>query len=382
MTCLNTKVVYILVLILIASMAANQLPRAHSQSYTDTEKAFAFLTDVIQLDLTQYQPVIKHIGPLNWSLLGPNPMPPTTQIDIQLSPDIPHTSGVGTSAGFHSIVWLSNGTPYYLSMSGANMTMHYTQAQPSTALGISKEMLQRYIIYLARYCSVDGNYLQPMVKMLNTIAKPVSTVQVSGNVQMKIDYEEKVLLTNATKTYINWVYVSNGVTADRKHISLDFPNGTISHFIDNWNLYNVGTLDMISKQEAISMAYSAAEGFTLKLVNSSGQTYEIKPKLSNSAIASVFMFPRNSTQLYPFWKIQILFSGSYGNVVGIEVGIWGDTKEIDSCHEYGYLGSPPPDGSPETTPSVPEWSWLALLPLSLIVLAVALVLKRARARTT
>jgi hypothetical protein len=368
---MSRKIALIIVLVLAASTVVNQLPQVRSQNYTETEKAYAFLTDVIQLDLTQYQPVVRYAGPMTMSPLGQNSLP-TTEVKIQLEPDL-QVSSVVTSAGFHCIIWFSNGTPYYLSMSGANMVMHYTQTQPSTALDISKEMLQRYQTYLARYCGVDGSYLQPMITMLNGVAEPVSTVQVLGYVQMTIDYEQRVFLTNATKTNIKYEYVNNGITADRKHISLDFPNGTISHFMDTWNLLTIGTWDMISKEEAINMAFSAAHDFTLKLVNSSGQIYEIKPELSNSASAALSMLPRNSTELYPFWSIEIPFAKSYGNVVGIQVGIWGDTKEIDSCHEYGYLGSPLPDGSPEATPAVPELSWLIIVPLLVAVSSFAVV---------
>ena len=359
------------------------MPKAYSLTYTDTDKAIAFLTDVIQLDLTQYQPVVKHVGPINtsylvnMSLIKPSSMEPSydVQVNIQLEPDV-HLSPVGTSAGFHCIMWFSNGTPFYFSISGvrSNTTIHYTHPQPSTALDTSKEMLQRYQTYLAQYCGVDGSYLQPMITMINSVAEPVSTVQVSDNVQMKIDYET-VLRTNATKTNIRWDYVNNGVTVTRKHISLDFPNGTISHFMDTWNLFTVGTWNMISKEEALDMAFSAAKDVTFKFVNSSGQTYEIKPELSNSASASLSMLPRGNNELYPFWYIEILCAKSYGNVVGVQVGIWADTKEIIYCQELGYLGSMLPDDSSKATPAFPELSWLIILPLLLAVISVAVILR-------
>ena len=371
---MSRKLAIVIVLALALSQVAC-LPNAFSVTYTDTNKAYAFLRDVIQLDLAQYQPVVKQVGPVNWSVLGPSTMPPTTQVDIQLSPDIPHSNGVGISAGFHCSMFFSNGTPYTFSLSGKNNTMHYTNEQPSTALGISEEMLLRYQTYLAEYCGIDGSYLQPMITMLSRVAEPVSIVQVSGNIQMSIDYESRTLLTNATKTNIKWEYINNGITVDRQHVSLDFPNGTISHFMDTWNLFTVGSWDMISKQEAISMAFSEAQNFNLELVNSSGQTYEIKPELSNSASASMYMLPRNSTQLYPFWKIEIPFSKDYGNIVGIEVGIWADIKKIDSCHEFGYLGSPLPGNSPASTPTVSELSWLVIVPLLLSSFAVAVILR-------
>jgi hypothetical protein len=371
---MNRKLAIVIVLALTFSQVAC-LPNAFSVTYTDTDKAYAFLRDVIQLDLAQYQPVVKHVGPVNWSVLGPSSMPPTTQVDIQLSPDIPRSNSVGISAGFHCSMLFSNGTPYTFSLRGNYNTMHYTNEQPATALGISKEMLLRYQTYLAEYCGVDGSYLQPMITMLSRVAEPVSIVQVSGNIQMSIDYESRTLLTNATKTNIKWEYVNNDIIIDRQHILLNFPNGTISDFMDTWNLYTVGSWDMISKQEAIRMAFSAAQDVTLKLGNDSGQTYEIKPELSNSASASMYMLPRNGTQLYPFWKIEIPFSKDYGNIVGIEVGIWADTKEIDSCHEFGYLGSPLPDSLPASTPTVPELLWLAILPLFVFMLFLGVKLR-------
>ena len=394
-------------LILIIVEGANYIPKASSQNYSDKDKAFAFLADVIQLDLTQYQPTVKYAGPINMSSLGPT----ATEVFIQLAPDIP-LSGGATEAGFHCIFELSNGNICFFSMSGANMIMHYTQTQPITALDASKAMLQRYQTYLKQYCGVDGSYLQPMISMLNNVTEPATIVQVLDNVQMKIDYSSAIQQISSieraliTKTDIKWVYTNNGVDVTRKNVYFDYPNGTLSHFTDTWNLVSIGTWDMISKEEALSLALSAAQGVTLKLSNSNGSIYEIKPELSNTTTASLSMTPRNDYNiLYPFWYVEIYFNKSYGNEYGIQVGIWADTKEIAYCQAMGVLGtfgtpdpsstsaqpslSPTPSTSnsktsnPTTTASsnsqIPEVSTigtLAIVTMSSIIILIMLKTKR------
>jgi len=47
---------------------------------------------------------------------------------------------------------------------------------------------------------------------------------------------------------------------------------------------------------------------------------------------------REASTLYPFWSAIFYFSRPVDNVVGVQVGVWGDTGEVAYCYEYGHLG--------------------------------------------
>ena len=88
------------------------------------------------------------------------------------------------------------------------------------------------------------------------------------------------------------------------------------------------------------------------------------------------MTKRNSTALYPLWTVNFYFNKIYYGAYGIQVGLWGDTKEVFYCESLITLGnsggespttapsnSPPTDATPaqpsnpaETTPNNPATS--------------------------
>ena len=60
---------------------------------------------------------------------------------------------------------------------------------------------------------------------------------------------------------------------------------------------------------------------------------------------------RDPLALYPQWQMVFYFNKSIGGAVGIQVGVWGDTKEVAYISEYGYLGG---QGGNPTTPTTPS----------------------------
>jgi hypothetical protein len=63
------------------------------------------------------------------------------------------------------------------------------------------------------------------------------------------------------------------------------------------------------------------------------------------------MQPRNNTGLLcPSWIVTYYFAKPYGQNYGIEVGIWGDTKEVVFCKPLVILGGSDPSGT-STSPS-------------------------------
>jgi hypothetical protein len=57
---------------------------------------------------------------------------------------------------------------------------------------------------------------------------------------------------------------------------------------------------------------------------------------------------RDGLTLYPLWKF-LFHCEPIGGVQSIQVGVWGDTKEIAYCGTYGFFGMPATSSSPQPT---------------------------------
>jgi hypothetical protein len=150
------------------------------------------------------------------------------------------------------------------------------------------------------------------------------------------------------RTRIQWIYTENGTDVPKKRLELKLDkNGNLCYFLDNWSLYTVGTLETISEEEFINIAFEAANNTMLTIVlDDNGTTVEIKPDMNNVTYdAWLGILPRDSDKLYPYWQVMFYFEKPIYSKIGIEVGVWGDTQEIDYCSAFGVLG-PPGYGQP------------------------------------
>lgn len=90
------------------------------------------------------------------------------------------------------------------------------------------------------------------------------------------------------------------------------------------------------------MTYEA----TLEMIPGEGLSSNLPPTLSNVYPTST---SRDQMKLYPLWHFIFYFNKPIGDTVGVEVGVWGDTKEIAYSQDYGYLGGPIPTATPQAT---------------------------------
>jgi len=52
----------------------------------------------------------------------------------------------------------------------------------------------------------------------------------------------------------------------------------------------------------------------------------------------LFMYPKETLTVYPFWRIELYFDKYYYSAYGVQVGIWADTKQIEYCKSLSGLG--------------------------------------------
>jgi hypothetical protein len=153
-------------------------------------------------------------------------------------------------------------------------------------------------------------------------------------------------------THFKWCYNANGAIAlFTKVISMGFKDGLLTSFIDNWGIYNVGSTNVnISKEEAVAIALDSARkhSWTMQLDENALTPEKFNQNRSVSWTALTFdgSIDINKTrsedilELYPVWRVGLVLNKVYGELYGLEVDIWADTKEVRGVkEEYSQLAA-------------------------------------------
>ncbi|MDR2700378.1 MAG: hypothetical protein LBC12_06195 [Nitrososphaerota archaeon] len=127
--------------------------------------------------------------------------------------------------------------------------------------------------------------------------------------------------------YVKGIYTVNGIDVTRKGLAFTFINNQPYLFGNNWDTYSVGTEDVkLSQTVAIGIAKEYAYGYSWGVGDVVVSDFII---LDSPVDAEFHMEPREDNALYPCWNIQLHLDKTYlGNVVGIQVWLWDDTKEV------------------------------------------------------
>jgi hypothetical protein len=352
------KVSVVAVLFAILAVSLVQIPQVHATKSSAQDKLQSFLTDVIGIDLTKY-----NVTQSSYGASYPSKYGGLVEEEV-VSYTFSTNNGGQLAVG--SIFY--NGILCSCDFSFIQGPISYTQSPSASILDEAKSVIQKYQAYASQNCAIDTSYIQTAQGMLSSISELAPSTTLSGNMQLEI--------TSAT---IEWIYTENGTAMPLKHIILQFQNDTLMGFSDYYGLYSVGCLSTISKDEAVALGLAAAESYNVSLVGwdqnhnltvtyvkpdwPSNVTYDVylnmvpgdswmaaeitpPPGLSTGLPPYQLVHPSNVTRdplaLYPLWEMVFYFSKPVGDTVGVQVGIWGDSKEILFCSEYGYLGASTP----------------------------------------
>ena len=176
-------------------------------------------------------------------------------------------------------------------------------------------------------------YCDPLIPLLD---------QVEEGQNQTVFGEHVVLRVKVQKDYLSfsWTYRVNGIEAPKKAVSFGFRNGFFRGFVDDWNIYEIGSTTVtISEKEAKTIAVNEAQD----LIN------EIGAKVTRVEAELTFYNDLNDPEvgresaytLYPAWGVELFFDKTYPQgVTGYYVGIWADTGEVYHAGSQGILGSP------------------------------------------
>lgn len=201
--------------------------------------------------------------------------------------------------------------------------------------------------FLNSYQSQSGKqFYGKLVTMLKDIDASKNATKIVDNVKLEVNSTSHDSIT------FRWLYTSNGIDAPSKCVALSYKNGFLKYFIDNWDLYKIGSTDInLSEEEAIGLAMNSARAFSWK-IGSDNSTVSVKNfTVSNAMIWETIFYSnlyadnlRNEDplMLYPMRHVWVSLDKFYpGNVYGIEVYIWADTKSVCQVKERFSTLDPP-----------------------------------------
>jgi hypothetical protein len=315
--------------------------QAVSSEQTSKNIYKTFLTNVLGVDFNQYNITKSGYGVIYPPKFG----------GIIREETISYTLNSGQST-VNTWCILDNGNITACSMYATQGSVIYAQPQTSNILESTKGFMDKYERFTVQFYSAETTYLQQSLASLDNINAATPTSIIFGNMNLKIS-------PSSTSTNIQWTYSQPNFNATSKGINLKFENGHITWFGDTWNFYSLKSGTILPMEEAELFAFDEVENnHNVTFMGSSGKI-SIKPDWSNMKHkADLQMVPgkallgglppvldniystktdRDPLMLYPLWHFIFYFSKPIGDTVGVEIGVWADSKEIAYCQDYGYL---------------------------------------------
>jgi len=279
----------------------NDILRSWSRN---TDGAIAFLTDVIQLDITKYHAELvsntlefrQDLGGITEEILKYSLLSYESRLDVFLR--------FRNQTLSRYYIQVLEGVPYY------------SQPQPDNILDITSQILNRYKTY------TGASYLNEMESTLDNVNNIAGLEKVVGNMKLEATIE-------GNSKIIKWVYTVDGINFPTKGVEFKFEGDFLKEITDGWLLYQIGSTELnVSKEEAVAIALEYA-----KTISWTSGTQEVKnlTVLEDSVEALFWPHPREALELIPYWYVVVHLDRIYlENIDRIGIGIWGDTGEISS----------------------------------------------------
>jgi hypothetical protein len=337
------------VITVFAVATTNTPPVDSSESeLTAEDKATKFLSSVVGLDLTKYTLTSPLPPPsYNTSQYHPNTYRHPPEFCGIVKEECPSLKFEANQSKIDTMSIFYNEQLVFFKIEASHGEPIYSETPSTDLLNQAKTILQRYQTYANQMYTTDNSYLEPMQNILKSVNDlPAKNITI-GNLNFQVS-------KNGDRTLIKWIYTENDVSMKWKRLELTFNKNTFESLIDNWRIYSVSGPSVINSEEAYKLALETAQNTEFRIVNEYRNETVTLPDLSESVYQMYFnMVPyrnesshnpskisRDPLTLYPYWQFYFYFKGgTIGGYSGIQVGIWGDTKEIVYCNGFGFHGA-------------------------------------------
>ena len=324
-------------LLLVFSVTSSLAAPVYFPKPTTQEKGLTILNNVVGIDLTKYTVASKEY-PQDYqtSYFG---VVPQENVGYDL------TSGESKLKMLYTFAYGNLQMIQVLESEGSPKLVE--SASSPNALEMAKYFLINYQTYTA------DSFFGELKSMLDNVDATKNATIKSGNVQLEVTAINDYITFN-DYTNFKWTYTFNDAKASSKFVALGFKNGFLTAFVDNWRLYKIGSTTVnLSKEEAIDIALETAKSHSWS-VKLDDDAFEAKNFNESNACWAVLVFDssvgagktrsEDLLTLYPVWRVGVALDKWYGNLYGIEVDIWADTKEIRYVQEAFSTLLPPADG--------------------------------------
>jgi len=340
-----------IVLLLVLAFPLLQMPKAYSAELTAQDKTLIFLKDIVKIDVTKYTATLTR----NWVDYPPHWGGLTEEV-VRYNLEVVNESRLYVTCRFRENML------YSCSLQVRKGSPIYAEPQSTNVLDVTQLFLERYRVYSgAEYiigmCNmldrVDATEIETIKEsnVYSSVLPPHSKVVIEDGVRRDIktitvtEANVKLTITNIVDSYsverisFEWTYTVNGLDVPQNVVRVTFEGGVFKSFRDDWSLYRIGSSNVnVSREEAINLARNAAEDYTLQIYLDDGLTDVEFNLVEEPVTAELFMYPKETLTVYPFWRIELYFDKYYYSAYGIQVGIWADTGEIESCESLSGLG--------------------------------------------
>lgn len=174
-----------------------------------------------------------------------------------------------------------------------------------------------FLLRLQEYSSVSC--LSDMQRALDSVPNHKLDSETSiGEVTLTV---KKTHYSSESKTVVfKWSYNCNGTENSHKAVSLTFEDGQFKFFVNNWDLFRIGSVEVIvSQAQAIQIVKERAmEKFSLLPT-------QIR---ENLAMVTLSMQDKGNYTLHPLWNVRLPLDKPYGAVGSIHALVWADTGHV------------------------------------------------------
>jgi hypothetical protein len=330
------KVCLILVISLLLVFLSLQTSLTYAEESSVQEKALSILSNVLELDMSKYEPELSSYvlnKPQDYGLNDMFGGLPDEILEYTLK-----SAESNLSASFRFV----NKTMVYCSLSPLDdAPMLYAKQVPADTLEETKGLVQKLQV------SSPSTQLQEMQTTLDMISEAKPANVTSGNIKLQI-------INADSSTEYSWWRTVNGVDFPTG-LYIYFVDGTLSKITDFSSFYKIGDTNVkIDRDIALSIAKENANKINkLNVTLEDGSIKEVTLDLHDEpSIVQLKAEQRELFTWYPYWRIQFWSDNPIGGTDGIEVGIWADTGELATCQLTGHHGAiPDADYSSLSTPS-------------------------------
>jgi hypothetical protein len=298
--------------------ATDQLPNG---SESAIKRALLFLSDVVNLNLSQYS--VNNI--VNTTRVRPdlgNLTENSASMDL-MGPDI------GTQP--HIQFMCINNSPAFFKIRPGSAPLHYTNPSSSDLLKTVQSFLDRYQAFTA-----DPNLSRMKELLINVTLKQPSETTTCKDITLTVKND-----ADDNSTLFTWRNTFNGV--GYSSLQVRFTNGVFSYLFDDTSYFRVGdpTID-VSEQQAIAIGSEYAEKLNLGL------------PLAKSYFSAKLLAMGTDVDpltLYPYYEVDLpVYGGGY-----VVVLLWAKDGKVIEWYDLPSGGgdlqplTPSPTASSEPT---------------------------------